>query len=268
MIEPCDRQIQRPALRTRAGRTDRFAQPLRLGRIDLAADGTVLASAGGYMALGVAPGAPPLLTLSTVNPDSGATALVNSNAGGLFASGEIAGLLTLLADELPRLAQLVSDRAAAVANELNAAYAQNSVVGATTPTTDTLIVTGASGRLSVNAALMADPSRFAIARPGSGPAGLNDGAGASALAFVGAGAAARDVAQSVALIGSAARNAALGAGTASALDRELSARLASENGVNLDEELSNLILYQRAYGANARVIAAVDELWQTLLNVI
>ena len=53
-----------------------------------------------------------------------------------------------------------------------------------------------------------------------------------------------------------------------ALDAEISARVSSQGGVNLDEELSNLILYQRAYGANARVIRAVDELWQTLLNVI
>jgi flagellar hook-associated protein 1 FlgK len=230
-----------------------------------AGDGTVIASAGGYAALGYAGS---LLTLSAVDPDTGGTTLTNGDAGSLFAAGEVAGLLKLIGDDLPELAQLVSDRAGAVANALNSAYAQNSVVGASAPTTDALLVSSPDGRWSVNAALLGDPSRFAIARPVGGPAGLNDGAGATALALIGDSAAARDVAESVALIGSAAKNAGLRAETMSAVEREISARIASENGVNLDEELSNLILYQRAYGANARVIAAVDELWQTLLNVI
>lgn len=240
-----------------------------LGQVTVAgADGTVLASPGGYAALGIAGTGPYRLTLSAVDPASGGASLVNPDAAGLVASGEMAGLLRLLNNDLPALSGRVSSAANAVAAALNADYAQNFVVGATTPTSDVLLVAGANGRLGVNAALLADPARFAIARPAAGPAGLNDGAGAIALAFLGGSAAARDAAQSVAEIGSAARNAQLGADTARALDAEISARVASKGGVNLDEELSNLILYQRAYGANARVIRAVDELWQTLLNVI
>jgi flagellar hook-associated protein 1 FlgK len=232
------------------------------------ADGTILARPGGYVALGAAGAGPIQATLSAVDPASGATSLVNADASALLASGEIAGLARLINAELPALSGRVAAAASAIAAALNAEYAQNSIVGAAGPTSDVLIVAGAGGRLAVNAALIGDPARFAIARPSSGVGGPNDGAGAAALAFVGGGAAARDVSQSVAEIGSAARNARTRADTAGALDGELTARLASAGGVNLDEELSNLILYQRAYGANARVIAAVDELWQTLLNVI
>lgn len=239
------------------------------GQVTVAgADGATLASPGGYVALGVAGTGPYQLTLSNVDPQSGAQSLVNANASGLASSGEIAGLFRLANTDLPALSARVSSAANAIASELNAEYAQNSVAGSAAPTTDVLIVAGANGRLEVNAALLADPTRLAIARPGAGVAGLNDGSGASALAFIGGGAAARDVAQSVAEIGSAARNAQTRTDSALALDKELAARVASDGGVNLDEELSNLIQYQRAYGANARVIAAVDELWQTLLNVI
>jgi flagellar hook-associated protein 1 FlgK len=76
------------------------------------------------------------------------------------------------------------------------------------------------------------------------------------------------VADSIAQIGSAARNSSLAAETNKALSAELNARASADAGVNLDEELSNLILYQRAYGANARVISAIDELWQSLLQII
>ncbi len=48
----------------------------------------------------------------------------------------------------------------------------------------------------------------------------------------------------------------------------LQTQLSSESGVNLDEELSNLIVYQTAFAAAARVVNAVDELFQELLNAV
>lgn len=38
-------------------------------------------------------------------------------------------------------------------------------------------------------------------------------------------------------------------------------------GVNLDEEMSSLLMYQRSYQASARVITAVDEMLNTLVNL-
>lgn len=40
----------------------------------------------------------------------------------------------------------------------------------------------------------------------------------------------------------------------------------ADSGVNLDEEMSNMLLYQRAYQASARVITAADELLETLIS--
>lgn len=48
----------------------------------------------------------------------------------------------------------------------------------------------------------------------------------------------------------------------------LQTQLDSESGVNIDEELSNLIIYQTAFAASARVVTAVDELFQELLNAV
>ena len=99
-------------------------------------------------------------------------------------------------------------------------------------------------------------------------AGANDGSGAVLLAGVATSLEARAVVDSIASIGSAARNAELSATSNKAIAADLNARASADSGVNLDEELSNLILYQRAYGANARVISAVDELWRSLLQII
>lgn len=40
----------------------------------------------------------------------------------------------------------------------------------------------------------------------------------------------------------------------------------ADAGVNLDEEMTNMLLYQRAYQASARVITTMDEMLDTLVN--
>jgi flagellar hook-associated protein 1 FlgK len=46
----------------------------------------------------------------------------------------------------------------------------------------------------------------------------------------------------------------------------LEKQLLDETGVNLDEELSNLILIQTAYSAAARALTAIDDMFEELLN--
>ncbi|HEX3810704.1 MAG TPA: flagellar hook-associated protein FlgK [Rhizomicrobium sp.] len=48
---------------------------------------------------------------------------------------------------------------------------------------------------------------------------------------------------------------------------EAQSQLASSSGVNLDEELSNMMVYQQAYSAGARMLTVVQSLYDTLLQV-
>ncbi len=52
------------------------------------------------------------------------------------------------------------------------------------------------------------------------------------------------------------------------LKLEIDERIASIEGVNLDEELANLVIYQQSYNAAARIITAAEELFDTLLNAV
>ena len=49
---------------------------------------------------------------------------------------------------------------------------------------------------------------------------------------------------------------------------DMESRFLNTSGVNLDEELSNLLVYQRSYQASARIVSVVDELLQTLVNIV
>ena len=49
--------------------------------------------------------------------------------------------------------------------------------------------------------------------------------------------------------------------------QEAQGRMASNSGVNMDEELTKLTTYQQAYAASARVLSVVDKLYETLLQM-
>jgi flagellar hook-associated protein 1 FlgK len=67
----------------------------------------------------------------------------------------------------------------------------------------------------------------------------------------------------------ASRGTTISSGKTTADDRltEAQSRQSSVSGVSIDEELSNMIIYQQAYSAGARMLNVVDDLFQTLLNI-
>ena len=71
------------------------------------------------------------------------------------------------------------------------------------------------------------------------------------------------------VIGNAATTAAAATSNAndqSALLSQMQSQYSSATGVNLDSELSTLIVYQNAYSASARVISTIQTMYQALMN--
>jgi flagellar hook-associated protein 1 FlgK len=56
--------------------------------------------------------------------------------------------------------------------------------------------------------------------------------------------------------------------TEQALQTSLNAKVTSVSGVNMDTELSQMLTLQNAYGANARVISAVQSMFTSLLQAV
>lgn len=67
-------------------------------------------------------------------------------------------------------------------------------------------------------------------------------------------------------LGSAAQNADQLAATYGDALNNLKGQRQSMNGVNMDEELSNMIAYQHAYEAAARIVTTVDETMDLIIN--
>ncbi len=68
-------------------------------------------------------------------------------------------------------------------------------------------------------------------------------------------------------VGSAAREAELTLNAVSVEMDQLKGLRESVSGVSLDEELTNLLSFQRSFEASARMITVADELFQTVLNM-
>jgi flagellar hook-associated protein 1 len=122
--------------------------------------------------------------------------------------------------------------------------------------------------IAVNPALLASPSLVAASATGQ------PGDSGNALAIAGLqrapliGGATIDTAYSqlVTQIGSDSQQAQQSLSNATSLVDALSNRRMSVSGVSLDEEMANLLKYQRGFQASARALSAMDEMVDQLVN--
>ena len=146
-----------------------------------------------------------------------------------------------------------------------------------------------SAGYTVNPAINQDPTRLAVAQldltvaAGTPALAVGDGRGATALAAIGNntttfGAAgglgpstmtlSRYESQFAGALGQSAAAADNASTSASSVQSEANNRLTSFEGVNMDEELVNLTTYQQAFNASARLVQAVSNLYDTLMQVV
>ena len=147
-------------------------------------------------------------------------------------------------------------------------------------------MTGFAGRIMVNSAVLADDTSLVVystspqtsigddMRPNDLLARLGDtsrqyssqtGIGSVTTPFSGSvDSFARRI---VAVQAAAAQSASDNSTAQSTVSDALKQKFDSETGVNIDNEMSNLITFQNAYAANARVITTVKQLFDVLLSI-
>jgi flagellar hook-associated protein 1 FlgK len=116
------------------------------------------------------------------------------------------------------------------------------------------------------AVAVTDPAKVAAAGT---PGGNLDGGNADAMAALTTAAGGADLRyrQVVADLGTAAHTVNQRASIQAALTNQADAAVATYSGVSLDEEMTNMLTYQRAYQAAARVMSTVDSVLDTLINL-
>jgi len=120
--------------------------------------------------------------------------------------------------------------------------------------------TGAT--FALDSGIAADPST--IHATATADAGANEVA--LAVSQLRSGAADRSYAGFVLTIGNDSREAQRSESSAQALTSAADDKRSSVSGVSLDEEMSNMIRFQRGYQASARTMTTMDQMLDTLIN--
>jgi flagellar hook-associated protein 1 FlgK len=126
--------------------------------------------------------------------------------------------------------------------------------------------------IGVNSALVADPSQFqASSTPGAG----GDTQIALSLArlatqnnpALGNQSLTQSYARTVSNLGNAINTATDQLNTSQAISTTLTNQRSSESGVSIDEEMTNLMQFQKAYEASASLISTLNAMMETVINM-
>jgi flagellar hook-associated protein 1 FlgK len=163
-------------------------------------------------------------------------------------------------------AKAYDDIATAIATAVNTVSATGNTAKGV-PAGDFFAFTSATGPAATNLVVKAATADdIAVAAPAKGNA---DGSIADAISQLGAKADSPDAKWSayVSRIGSQSATATARSSTADTAAAAATDAQTSAGGVDLDEETANLIVYQHAYQAAARVISTIDGILDTLMNM-
>lgn len=116
--------------------------------------------------------------------------------------------------------------------------------------------------------LIADPARIAAAAEAPAPGPSVDGRNALRMAELAADPAGPDQAYRSFIVAFGVETQAVNRQVSIQADitAQIDAVRDAESGVNLDEEMANMVAYQHAYSASARLLTAVDEMLETLIR--
>lgn len=219
-------------------------------------------------------------TLALAVKDSGTSlAVVGADSGNpaLISNGELGGLLTQYNTVIPGYQSSIDELSQSIMDSVNtlhtAGYGLKAASTDPSAPTGTLFFTSyGNGVLTVNPNLEDDPAL--IAASASGAAGDNTQATAIANIFTAATMSGGTVSHNQFYTALAGK---IGSDTSSAEREETNQELIltqisnqknSFSGVSLDEEMTNMIKFQRAYEASAKLIKTVDDMMSTIIGII
>jgi len=213
---------------------------LLLDKLSELANVTVTKAPDGTDTVAFGDAAKPLVEGATVNWPQALTAAAGGQLGALLGVSGPGG-------QLASYQSALNEVAASLAGSVNALHTSTPFFSGATAATIAVAVTPAEVQTSSTAA------------PGG-----NDVA--QAIAALRGGAADHSYAGLVAQVGADVHTAQDNQSTGQAVVGAISNQRQSVSGVSLDEEMTNLISFQRGYEASARTMSMMDEMLNTLIN--
>ena len=211
--------------------------------------------------------------ITTVDDPAGNAVPTWSSGGAVeLAGGRIKGLVELRDTTLAGYVSGLNALARQIADAVNTAHASGVDANGNPGLPLFSFAAGAeAASLAVNPAVGSNPSLIVSAAVAGAPgdssvAALIAGLRTSATFGAGSQTPTDAYAAFIGQIGTDSRQATELAGNQGLVVQQLQARRESTSGVSLDEEAADVMRFQQAYSASARVITAIDEMLDVLIN--
>ncbi len=269
--QPTDLEDQRDQLvSTVSGQTGAQVLTDANGDFTLLSGGTALVSNGVAATVSVSVDAANNLKITSAlgggTPQDITQSVTSGTLGGIREARD-----TDIAQASSQLDTLAYNLATSVNAVQSAGYGLDGVTGRNL-FTQPAVVAGAAGAMSVDPAVLGNPSAIAASTTAAGLPGGNDGAVALAqLASQPLGTSATPAAAFASLsggLGSAAAAANSDQSLRQATIHQASALNSSVSGVSLDQEMTNLDQFQRAYEASSQVLQTANALLGELMQAV
>jgi flagellar hook-associated protein 1 FlgK len=179
-------------------------------------------------------------------------------------TGVLQGVLDAVTTTIPGYQASLDKVAGQLASDVNAVQASG-YTNTSTPATGPAFFSGTTA--AAIAVAITNPDNIAASKTGSTTADT-DGSNAAAVAAIqnsstGADAQYRNM---IDQLGNASAAATTAANVQQTVTTSVGNLQQSASGVNIDQETTNILIYQRAYQASSRVLTTVDEMLDTLIN--
>ena len=181
-------------------------------------------------------------------------------------SGKLSALVKLRDTTIPGYQTQLNTIASTLITQTNTAHAAGFDLSGTAGGT---FFTGTdAATIGVNSALVTNPALIAASgngQPGNAAAALAINT-LRGTAVIGSATIDQAYSQLVTRIGSDSQEAQRSLDTSSLLASTLQSKRDSVSGVSLDEEMTNMVRFQRGYQASARALSAMDDMLDTLIT--
>jgi flagellar hook-associated protein 1 FlgK len=231
------------------------------GSLMISVGGTVIASRSGAVALN-----------ALIVGDQIQIATADAGIPVTVRSGQLGGVLDMHNDTIANYLARLDDLAVALIDRVNTVHAAGFGLGTPPPTGINFFTGVNAGNIAVDSSILNNINNIAASSDGS------PGDNRTALALAGIANEPLMNGNTVSLLQSynglvseigttinAVDNTAKSQGL---IQQQLENQRAATSGVSLDEEMTNLIKFQRSYEAAARVITTVDDMFQTIMSMV
>ncbi len=190
---------------------------------------------------------------------------VSSNTQVQVSGGTVAGLMAVVNTTLPGFQAQLDKVAQVLVGTVNAQLGAGYDAAGAPGTANPLFTGTGAGNIGVNTAVSANPALLAGASHATN--GANDGSNAQALAELGSSPTGPDQIYRTFItdLGSQVQSATSQSHAQTSLAQSLQATLQSVTGVNIDQQTVEMLGFQQAYQASAKVISTVTAMMQSLL---